>query len=92
MTETTPGCWPSEAEDRNESMEDEASRPSTMETYATPYEEDSEEEDKVVERQDNAKDSLRKLGMTRIPELPAEIRETYAQLPLQHKSVCNALY
>lgn len=78
MTETPPGSWPAADDDRaGLPTEDEASRPSTMETYTT-----SEETKPVIigndsiPQKDSAKAGSDKQWVLKMLELPPEILET----------------
>ncbi len=78
MTETPSGSWPTGADERNVPVENDASRPSTMETYTTS------EETRGPECEENdghglwgLRHSSGKQSISRMPELPPEIRERY---------------
>ena len=73
-----PGSWDIAEESQQGSDEDGASRPSTTETYVTTGESISSErqEHHISECKNKGKETDRKHGITRMPELPPEIRET----------------
>lgn len=79
MADNPPGSWPTAEEEREESDKDEDSRPSTAE-----FHESLEQSESAGEELDNVVDEKRtphifgKHGIARMPELPPEIRETYA--------------
>ena len=77
MTETSRASWPAAEVFHDMLDENDASRPSTMETYTTSEETrapDCEENDAI--RVKEIGESLGKQRILRMPELPPEIRET----------------
>ena len=83
MTENPPGSWDVTEESQHGLDEDGSNRPSTAETYVTTGESISslQEEHHEVKSSEKGKDTIWKQRIERMPELPPEIRETYAPPP-----------